>query len=104
MPEVGYIFLPEAWGKGYATEALKAWIEMYWERYGDGHPVLGVEERGYLKALTGPHGEGSRGVLRKCGFRWWGEEEVVDERLGAKEEGMRVLLQEFRLERPGGGG
>ena len=73
---------------------------MYWERYPDGHPVLHEDERAYLKAVTGPDGEGSRGVLRKCGFRWFGEDEVCDERKGAKEKGLRVVLEEFRLAKP----
>lgn len=74
---------------------------MYWRKYPDGHPVLEGEERGYLKAVTGPGGEGSRGVLRKCGFRWWGEEEVGDDRKGAKERGERIVLEEVRMMRPG---
>lgn len=100
LPEIGYIFHPSSWGHGFATEALGAWIERYWQKYPEGHPVLDGEEKGYLKAVTGPGGEGSRAVLRKCGFKWWGEEEVVDERLGAKERNMRVVLQEFRLQKP----
>jgi len=32
--------------------------------------VLDEEEKGYLKAVTGPGREGSRGVLRKYGFKW----------------------------------
>lgn len=73
---------------------------MYWQRYAEGHPALREDERGYLTAVTGPGGEGSRAVLRKCGFKWFGEEEVSDERKGAKEKGMKVVLQEFRLSRP----
>ena len=57
--------------------------------------------RGLTKAVTGPGGEASRGVLKKCGFRWFGEEEVCNERKGAKEKGLRVVLEEFRLARPG---
>lgn len=101
LPEIGYISHPSSWGHGYATEALKAWIHRYWQRYPDGHPVLHESERAYLKAVTGPGGEGSRGVLRKCGFRWFREDEVCDERKGAKEKGLSVVLQEFRLARPG---
>lgn len=100
LPEIGHTFLPSTWGKGYATEALKAWIAMYWERFPEGHPMLSDEERNYLKAVTGPGGEGSRAVLRKCGFEWWAEEEVEDERKGAKEKDTRVVLVESRLQRP----
>ena len=101
LPEIGYIFHPSAWGRGYATEALKAWIDMYWQKYPDGHPVLDDSEKAYLKAVTGPGGDKSRRVLKKCGFSWFGEEETGDERKGAKEDSPTVLLQEFRLARPG---
>lgn len=74
---------------------------MYWQRYPDGHPVLHENERTYLKAVTGPGGEVSRGVLKKCGFRMFREEEVCDERKEAKQKGLRVVLEEFRLARPG---
>lgn len=100
LPEIGHTFLPSTWGKGFATEALKAWIDMYWERFPKGHPLLREEEKSYLKAITGPGGESSRAVLRKCGFEWWGEEEVGDERKGTKEKDMRVVLVESRLQRP----
>lgn len=77
---------------------------MYWQRYPDGHPLLPENEKTYLKAMTGPGGEGSWGVLRKCGFKKFGEQEVEDERKGAEEKGLKVVLEEFRLARPGGGG
>ncbi len=70
---------------------------MYWRQYPDGHPLLPEEERAYLKARTGSENEGSQGVLTKCGFRLFAEEEVEDER----EKGGKVVLLEFRLPRPG---
>lgn len=78
---------------------------MYWGRYGGegegAHPALEGPEREYLKAVTGAGGESSRGVLRKCGvFVSWGGGGGK----GRKEVGMRVVLQEFRLARPGPGG
>ena len=66
VPEIGYMFFPEYWGKGYATEALKAWMEWYWKAYPR------KDEAGeYLKALTGPEATSSRRVLKKSGFTWW---------------------------------
>lgn len=29
-PTLGYMFRKEFWGKGYASEALKAWLPVYW--------------------------------------------------------------------------
>ena len=74
---------------------------MYWRRYdADGHPELDGGERVYLEARTGSDNDGSRGVLRKCGFDLFKEMEVDDERVGAKEENPKELLQWFRLPRP----
>ena len=100
LPEVGYIFLPSAWGKGYATEALDAWVKLYWSKFPGGHPTLNEEEKQYLKALTGPGGDASRAVLKKCGFQWHAENELTEEEKDVKEKGMRVILSEFRLQRP----
>ena len=29
-PELGYMLLPEAWGKGYATEMMQAFLQAWW--------------------------------------------------------------------------
>ena len=97
LPEIGYVFLPSAWGRGYATEALDAWVKMYWSKFPNGHPILDEEEKQYLKALTGPGGDASRSVLRKCGFQWYADRELAEEEKGAKEKGTKVTLSEFRL-------
>ncbi|KAL6720824.1 hypothetical protein ACLMJK_002749 [Lecanora helva] len=107
IPEIGYTFRPSAWGKGYATEAMKAWIQWYWSKFPNGHPLLGAEENQYLTARTGPGGDSSRNVLRKCGFKWFAEEELKEEEVSEKEKslfgkGNRLVLEEWRLERPQG--
>lgn len=98
LPEIGYMLRPSAWGKGYATEASRAWIEWYWSCWPDGWEGLEEEERGYLKAFTGPGGDST--VLRKCGFSWYGEKEFGEEEKAEKEKGQRVVLEVFRLQRP----
>src|SRR5215471_2049 len=53
----GYVLARDAWGNGYATEALTAIVDI-----AEG---LGVE----LYALCHPHHPASARVLEKCGFR-----------------------------------
>lgn len=93
LPEIGYIFDPPCWGRGYATEALKAFLNIYWEMWPDGHPLLEGDERKFLKAITGKDGYGSMAVLKKCGFDYWREEEEENEKV--------EMVWAWRLWRPG---
>ena len=80
-PECGYMLRKEMWGKGYATEALKAWVDVYWGlprktvTFDDEEgPASAVES---LLAETELANAGSRRVLVKCGFtelRTWEED------------------------------
>ena len=55
------MFHPSYWGKGYATEALKAFLKTYYE-------ILGLEI-GKIVAHTDVENKGSKRVLVKCGFK-----------------------------------
>ncbi|RAK70311.1 GNAT family N-acetyltransferase [Hymenobacter edaphi] len=60
--ELGYRLLPEAWGRGYATEMGRALIE-----YGFG--PLGLAQ---VVGITAPDNVASQHVLEKCGLRYQG--------------------------------
>jgi RimJ/RimL family protein N-acetyltransferase len=62
VPELGYWFGVEHWGKGYATEALHAVIDYAFTDLA--HDTLQAGTR-----VTNP---ASRRVLEKCGFQWTG--------------------------------
>lgn len=80
------------WGKGYATEALRGFIPMFFEHFSGGEQ--GRYE--YAEALTDPELVSSQSVLKKCGFQF------VEKRENDFENpvlGMRDTLV-FRLDRP----
>ncbi|MFZ5721944.1 MAG: GNAT family N-acetyltransferase [Pseudomonadota bacterium] len=58
VPDVGYAFAPDAWGRGYAKEAAAAVVA---------HAMgpLGIRK---LAAITTPENFASMAVLRKVGF------------------------------------
>jgi [ribosomal protein S5]-alanine N-acetyltransferase len=62
MPDVGYAFLPGAWGQGYAQEAAAAVVRHARERLGLGR----------LAAITTSENHASMAVLRKVGFAFQG--------------------------------
>ncbi|KXT00847.1 hypothetical protein AC578_949 [Pseudocercospora eumusae] len=94
-PMVGYMIHPDFQGKGYATEALKAFIPRYWERVpnaseeGIGHDVI----EGY----TDSENFASHRILQKCGFTRC-ETAVGD--FESPGMGLRDSVA-FRLARPG---
>ncbi|KAF2195376.1 acyl-CoA N-acyltransferase [Zopfia rhizophila CBS 207.26] len=64
-PEVGYMLNHNYWGKGYATEALQAFMPLFFEHYSGG-----VHERfEYAEAHTDPELVASQNVLQKVGFK-----------------------------------
>ena len=109
-PEVGYMFRKEVWGKGYATEALAGWLAEYWRLP---RKEVEVEEevpkyerepgedgvvREVMRGVIETNNEGSRRVLRKCGFKQYGREEVEDSQRPG--EGVMAWLDYWVIERP----
>ncbi|PZQ64881.1 MAG: GNAT family N-acetyltransferase [Phenylobacterium zucineum] len=62
VPDVGYAFLPKAWGRGYAQEAAAGVMRHAVE-------VLGIPK---LAAITTLENFASMAVLRKVGFTYQG--------------------------------
>ncbi|KLJ06833.1 hypothetical protein EMPG_17668 [Blastomyces silverae] len=81
VAELGYIFHPSAWGKGYATEAVSAFVDRFWLE----QPAVNE-----IEAQVDLENFPSTNVLGKCGFALVAE---------ADEDGERVLI--FRIFRPG---
>lgn len=84
LPELGYWLGTDFWGKGYATEAVRAVIDYAFEELM--HDGLQAGAR-----VTNP---ASRRVLEKCGFQWTG---VGLYRIRAL--GSSAPIDRFRLER-----
>ncbi|MFL5203542.1 MAG: GNAT family N-acetyltransferase [Microvirga sp.] len=82
--EIGYWLGTRYWGKGYATEAVRALID---------HAFTNLEHQALQSSVrvTNP---GSRRVLEKCGFQWTGVGLCRIRALGSS-----VPVDRFRLER-----
>ena len=63
LHEIGYRYLPKAWGRGVATEAARAVLD-------HGFRVLGHDP---IVGVTHPSNHGSQRVLQKIGLRREGE-------------------------------
>ncbi|MBI3701589.1 MAG: GNAT family N-acetyltransferase [Afipia sp.] len=64
VPELGYCFGVDHWGKGYATEAGRAVIDFAFEEFSIDRITSGARVVNTA----------SRHVLEKCGFNWTGVE------------------------------
>lgn len=89
VPEVGFIFHRSAWGFGFATEALNAFLQLYWQV----KPQFDT-----LEAYCDTENEASVKVLRKSGFAFV-ESIVGDYVLPWMEPSLRSSLR-FRATRP----
>ena len=83
-PDIGYWLGAKYWGKGYATEAVRALIDHAFTNLD--HQALQSNVR-----VTNPQ---SRRVLEKCGFQWTGVGLCRIRALGSS-----VPVDRFRLER-----
>jgi RimJ/RimL family protein N-acetyltransferase len=67
--ELGYLFLHEVWGRGYATEAVTAVLAMLKAAPGHWHSYHAV----YFHGVVRPANKASCRVMEKIGFREVGE-------------------------------
>ncbi|KAK8084463.1 hypothetical protein PG997_005734 [Apiospora hydei] len=68
-PEAFFIFSRASWGKGYATEALRAFLTTYWSKFPNGLPQMRHEHEDLLQAYVVEENDGSSRVLEKAGFK-----------------------------------
>lgn len=67
---IGYAIGEDYWGKGYMTEAVTALLRFGFEEL---HLDL-------ISAYCYPYNEGSKNVLKKCGFRYEGRLRLAEKR------------------------
>ncbi|KAK5636454.1 hypothetical protein RRF57_012166 [Xylaria bambusicola] len=104
-PEVGYMIRKEHWGKGYATEFLRAYVRDWWglprekaEVFVDGDSLeddvgKGESVREMLCAIVEEGNMGSTRVVEKSGFRKFKAWTVKSRRAG--QEGEDITLVGF---------
>ncbi|KAM3543160.1 hypothetical protein ARSEF1564_003965 [Beauveria bassiana] len=110
-PALGYMLRKEAWGKGYATEALAGFLEVWWSLPreetaltvdtstvpGPAKAVEGAEEvmvTEQIVAITIDSNVASQNVLRKSGFK------LVKKWIDTENPPLLPLCFAWSLERP----
>jgi RimJ/RimL family protein N-acetyltransferase len=96
-PEIFYLLGPAYWGKGYATEMVKGFLDAYWTRFPDGLPAIEKGMKDVLLAFVYDGNKASEGVLKKCGFQYT-RSFMQDRGLGER------LVNGYRLVKDGGKG
>ncbi|KEF58833.1 uncharacterized protein A1O9_03676 [Exophiala aquamarina CBS 119918] len=104
VPEVGYMLRTECWGKGYATEAMKYWLQAWWKLPRRAVEVkLDPNDRGstavvpeVLKADVVVTNHASKRILERFGFITVHEEMVDDHTV----DGEKIKLITLELQRP----
>lgn len=95
-PAVFFIFGRASWGKGYATEALEAFLAAYWSKFPDGLQKGSPEEKDILQAYVVDENFGSSRVLEKVGFK------QIGTALGTIGDRTVVLERVYEIRRPSG--
>ncbi|OCK85166.1 acyl-CoA N-acyltransferase [Lepidopterella palustris CBS 459.81] len=90
-PEVGYMINEEFWGKGYASEALQAFMPVFFANYS------GEKRYDYAEAHVDPEHIPSRKVLEKAGFTLL---EIREADFSSPTLGLRDTCI-YRMPRPG---
>ncbi|RYP54771.1 hypothetical protein DL768_000499 [Monosporascus sp. mg162] len=111
-PELGYMLKREHWGRGYATEFVRAFLAAWWalprcraevavdaRSLDAGAPMApGAEVPEQLSALVEASNLGSKRVLGKLGFRQFAEWTQEDDREGY--DGVESHLCGFSVSKP----
>ncbi|ORY00600.1 GNAT domain-domain-containing protein [Clohesyomyces aquaticus] len=94
-PEIGYMLNQQYWGKGIATEALRAFMPLFWKHYSGEN---GAERFAYSEAHVDYSLMRSQNVLKKVGFRLLEvrEKDFENPVLGWRDSHI------YRMERPEG--
>ncbi|KAK8052702.1 hypothetical protein PG996_012003 [Apiospora saccharicola] len=95
-PEVFFIFGRASWGKGYATEALEAFLAAYWSKFPNGLQQIDPELKDVLQAHVVDENLGSSRVLEKVGFKQIG---TTTGQIGDRTD---VLERVYEIRRPSG--